>query len=168
MSERPFPERTIWRDSPLSHPFSASGSIYLWDLRWSESSLLTLESSLLFSLGRHQKISSSGGPFTMLSSAHTGALYLCSTYAGWVNENEEWVTQVFLGMVWKTLGAASCSLSYSLETEYLVEPEACIFSPQADLRSANSESSCLYSPRVGVTVVYGHTWLFACVLETWP
>lgn len=55
MSERPFPEHNIWRDSPLSHSFSVSSSVYLWDLRWAESSLLTLESSLLFSLGRHHE-----------------------------------------------------------------------------------------------------------------
>lgn len=86
MSERPFPKHTIWRDVPLSHSFSASGLIYLWNLMWSESSLLTLESALLFSLGRHHEDRLLRGPFTTLSSAYTGVLYPRSTLTSWVNE----------------------------------------------------------------------------------
>lgn len=63
---------------------------------------------------------------------------------------------------------ASCSLSYSLETEYLMEPEACIFFFPSGLMFSKLQILLSLLPKVGVTVVYGHTWFFGCILRLWP
>lgn len=118
MSERPFPEHTIQKDSSLSLSFSASGLVYLWGLYWSESSLLTLGSSFLFSLSIGiMRTGSSGAIHNGIFSIHWCAVPVLHLHRlnKW-NQNEQWATQALLCLVWKTLGVASCSLPYSLET----------------------------------------------------